>query len=205
LLFSTVSMIGCSLPAPSIYSLVPDDELILEPGLLGSWVEEGSETELFVVTQVDDDGWYQVAFFSGDCEILPFRAALADLGKAQFLILTAKEDELLFALPTYSFMRVEFSPNTLDATVFDEDWLYEHLDSNPEALAHLWRSDEENPLLLTASPEALRAFLLEHLETEGAYEKFERYVRLDEAATRKLRAEWGCEESEFVHGRDLSR
>ncbi len=199
LALATVATIACALPFPSVYSLAPEDDLVFDPVLLGHWVEPDEDNDsfdmLYTLTRPDDDAEYEVEVLTDDCEIFAFEATLADLGTARFLIATADEDEVLFSMPTFSFFRVEVSPNVVDLTMIDPDWLAEYLASNPEALSHLRRpdADDDIDLLLTASTAELRDFHLTHLETPAAWSEAEHYERrsADEAAA--LRARWCAE------------
>jgi hypothetical protein len=93
---------------------------------------------------------------------------------------------LYFMLPTHVFWLVEQIEPKLTVRDMNEDWLNSYLAQNPSALRH---DEVEGPggendtrLVITASTEELQAFIIEHLETEGAYSDPAVYHRVNEAA-----------------------
>ena len=74
---------------------------------------------------------------------------------------------------------VEQIEPTLRIRTMDMEWLDDFLVENPEAIAHD-TIEEGTRLIFTASTEELQAFMLEHIDTEGAYAETIELIRLDE-------------------------
>jgi hypothetical protein len=51
-------------------------------------------------------------------------------------------------------------------------WFIDYLHAHPDAIQHEWINDGKFPVL-TAPPAELKAFILKHLKTEGAFENLD--------------------------------
>lgn len=164
---------------PSLYPLYTDDDLIFEPALLGQWLEsEGEETWTF--TRIGDKKRYKLVQVDEEGKEGEFIVHLLKVDDHLFLdLFPANEDEsddfepfnasgfyrMHFA-PVHTFMYVDQIEPKLRLSVLDFRWLEKLLNKQPDALRH---ETVEGSILITARAKELQAFLIGHLETEGAF------------------------------------
>ena len=164
-------MTGC-LPQ-TLFPLYSEETLVFEPLLLGIW-EEGDE-EQWTFSAADPQSFHlQIR----DDEGLTgeFDVHMVDLEGTLFLDLYAEEPpddwsdvyELHF-VPVHTFIRIDITHEALTMAVMNLDWLRDHLEENPSALEHKMLGKDQ--VLVTAQTPELQAFVLEHLDTEGAFEE----------------------------------
>ena len=77
-------------------------------------------------------------------------------------------------VPAHSFILVENIEPELSMRVMDLAWLDEHLEQDPDAIAH---ARVEDRIVITAPTEVLQRFVLDHLDTEGAFSDASRMSR----------------------------
>ena len=75
----------------------------------------------------------------------------------------------LHFVPVHTFIRIDITHEALTMAVMNLDWLRDHLEENPSALEHKMLGKDQ--VLVTAQTPALQTFVLEHLDTEGAFEE----------------------------------
>ncbi len=164
-------MTGC-LPQ-TLFPLYSEETLAFEPLLLGIWEEGDDEQWTFSAADPqsfhlqirDDEG------LTGE-----FDVHMVDLEGALFLDLEPGEPsedwadmyELNF-IPVHTFIRIDITHEALTMAVMNLDWLRDHLEENPSALEHKMLGKDQ--VLVTAQTPELQAFVLEHLDTEGAFEE----------------------------------
>jgi len=168
---------------PSLHPIYTDDDVIFEPGLLGTWYDINDVDHIWNFTQSGDGNAYIVsAENSEDGGTLAgdFLGHLVEIDDYIFLDLYPMPEEedgedLRYELliPAHAFFLVEqMEPSLLMINLDQEGWLEPYLYDNPEALDHTYVGEDMwgyNDLLLTAKTEDLQAFFVEHAETEGAY------------------------------------
>ena len=154
----------------SLHPIYTEKDLVFEPGLVGRWAEDNSDTWTF---SADGTNAYRLVVSNGSGKQGVFRAHLLKIKGALFIDLFPEEPELeandfytFHLLPVHTFMYVRQIEPTLQMAFPDPDWLEKYLSDHPDALRHE-RVDDE--LVLTASTEELQTFWLGHLEAEGAF------------------------------------
>ena len=161
-----VSLIGCIPTALSPF--YAEDDLVFDPALVGKWVDEDGSTLMF---EQSGPKSYTMIEIENNVES-EFKAHLFKIGDLTFLDVFPTEPKcdsgdyyMLHLLPLHSFLYVTQVEPELHLSTFDYDWLGKYLDEHPDAIAH---TVVESRIIFTAPTEELQAFMLEHLETEGA-------------------------------------
>jgi hypothetical protein len=157
---------GC---IPSLHPFFDEKDLVMEPGLTGEWQEKGSDEPEVWRFEPAEDRSYKLTTTDKENKQGDFTAHLFKLEQHYFLDLVPSDcsyaadqaDLVAFAMfPGHLLLRVtQFEPE-LQIAGFDYEWLQEHLEANPKALAHHKEGDR---IVLTAETRALQQFVLKHL------------------------------------------
>ena len=162
----------------SFHPLYTDRDVVFEPALLGEWIEEKEDgkTETWTFTKEEKQPNYQVVYTDNDGKQGAFEAHLVKVQGRFFLDLFPADPELtqnclyqLHLMPVHTFLWVRQTDPTLWMSIMDAEWLEKHLESEPDAIAHV--ASDEAGILLTAPTEELQTFVVKHTATEGAFEK----------------------------------
>jgi len=152
------AMTGCS----SIVSLQPfvmEKDATTEPALPGTWLDsDGKDT--FVV-QPDGAG-YKVTYVEKSGTAYKFDGKLWKIGDTLLLDLVST-NEAPFHLPVHFAMRIWLERDTLSMAFYDTDWLKKKVS---EQLASQKVDDRT---VITATPEAIRAFCLANAKDDKAH------------------------------------
>ena len=166
---ATALVTGC---VPTLNPLYTEQDLIFDAALVGLWRDVDSDGETWSFEQAGEDSYYLV-YTDDDGKRGEFQAHLVRIEGTMFLDLYPEEPELavsdfyrLHLVPAHSFMLVESIEPELRMRLMDLRWLEEHLEQHPDAIAHAEVADR---IVITASTEALQRFVIEHVETEGAF------------------------------------
>lgn len=157
---AAVALLGC---VPSLQPLYTPDQVDFDPGLVGEWVtEDGDETWIF--TKEDDDA-YGLVYTDSEAKDGCFVVHRTEADGVAFIDLYPREPELdaaclykFLLVPVHTFLTVERDDDHLTLAIADAEWLEDHLEDHPEALAHERVNDG---FLVTAQTEDLRAFYSE--------------------------------------------
>ena len=122
-----------------------------------------------------DEKQYKLVYTDEDGKSGEFTAHLLKVEGKTFLNLTPVEPILPqndfykgHFLATHTFALISQTAPTVQISFLEIKWLKKFLIKKPTALRHAKMEDE---ILLTASPKELQKFLLDHLNTEGAFAK----------------------------------
>jgi hypothetical protein len=154
---------------PSVKPFYTQQDLVMDSRLLGTWQaavdSDGPRTWRF--EQNGDDAYQLTVTEEGD-KTGKFTARLFRLEQELFLDLVPAECEFApsqadlvngLVFPGHMVMWVAAIEPELKLAFLDFEWLGDHLEENPQALAH---HNEEDRLLLTADTPALQRFVLRH-------------------------------------------
>ncbi len=163
--------------AQSLNPIYTEDDIIYDPALIGTFQDEDEAIMAFrqhdslettyVLTLTNSDG------YSGE-----FVIVLVDIEGYMFLDFypipneqTGEDLSQYLSLPTHGFLRVDQIEPDLILRSMDVEWLTDYLQNNPNALEHVFRQSDwpDEPPIITASTEEYQAFIVEHIDTEGAY------------------------------------
>lgn len=165
------------IPGCLLLSLQPyytDKDVIDHEAFAGKWQsDKGKITWEFTPKK----SGYQVTIHEGEkmgeFKVTPFR-----IGEELFLNFypdmnvgdkTISAFYMIHRIPTHSLMHIKADGDAPRFYIADIDWFIDYLRAHPDAIRHEWVDDGKFPVL-TASPAELQAFILKHLETDGAFE-----------------------------------
>lgn len=168
-LVGVLTLSGC-IPV-SLHGIHEEGNTVYDPNLLGTWINPGSKDECWSFSQGEDTS-YELAL-TLDGETAPFIVHLVRLEDSLFLDLYPAEAELdtagfylLHLCPVHSFLQVKQIGSTLKLVGLDIDSTQSLLEENPKELAHTITADR---LVMTASSEDLRRFLLRNADNESLF------------------------------------
>lgn len=176
-LMAAALVAGC---IPSLHPLYTEDDLVFEPGLVGTWAGT-SEDGRWAFEQAAPKA-YNVTFVQ---EGKPgrFEGHLLRIGEQLFLDLYPEQPEIdandyykMHLVPAHTFLRVSLAGDALSIRVMNYEWLGTLLEKDPKAVAH--ERIEEGMVVLTAAPKELQAFLRKHLEDKDAFDDAGEYRRV---------------------------
>jgi hypothetical protein len=121
---ATVLMTGCG-SVLSISPLYTDENVIQDPGLIGTW-QAGQDNDIVVVRPVDGKA-YQVLYTSmRDAAVtMKFDVQLVQLKDFRFLDIV--RDTGGWAIPGHSFAKISFEGDKVKISFLDSDWLKEQI------------------------------------------------------------------------------
>lgn len=170
-LFFCSLLIGC---VPTLQPLYTEKDIIFDPQLVGVWSEENSRESWHFAA--GENKSYKLTYTDAEGAKGEFEAHLVKLGPSRFLDLFPDEAGLKAAgrngyynyhyLPVHSFIQVQEISPVLKMSVMETGWLEQLLDKEPGALHH---ERTQKHFVVTASTKDLQAFVLKHLQTEGAW------------------------------------
>jgi hypothetical protein len=197
---SVLLLCGC-IPM-SVYPFYTEKDLVFNADLLGMWISSDDESH-YLFEQADSTA-YTMTYREGDKES-KYDAHLFKLGNVLFLdvyprdeSITADDMLLEHLVRVHSCYRVrQITPTPVFCT-FDYGWLKDELAKDPKAPAHVVFDDQLDSdaavadsqgveegvslnwgrVILTAPTADVQAFMLKHLETEGAFSDSEEMHRL---------------------------
>ncbi|MDH3253441.1 MAG: hypothetical protein OEM62_00475 [Acidobacteriota bacterium] len=183
LLAGLALLAGC---VPSLHPLYTAKDLIFEPQLLGTWRGE-NEDETWAFSAHDPSS-YRLVVTDDDDRESRLVVHLVNISDERFLdIYPEKLDTGLGDLfkmhyvPAHTFFHVEQIEPTLRLAYLDPDWLETFLAANPTTVNHELVDDL---IVLTAPTDALQAFVLQHLDTNGAFSEPSDMHRVDQNRVR---------------------
>ena len=159
---------GC---VPSLQPLYTEQDLSFDPGLVGEWGKLDSK-ETWTFTKHENDS-YRLCYTDtlgrkSDC-VVHLAKVKGRLFLDLFPVDSGPSDKNLFQmhlLPVHTFMKVREIRPKLRLASLNPDWLHRFLKENPEAIRH---ETQNGRIILTAQPEELQAFLLQHEANEEAW------------------------------------
>lgn len=161
----------------SVYPFYFEKDLAFEPALIGDWKNADKPDEHWKFERVGANG-YRITSESGS-ETAVVQGHVFKLQGQTFLDLTSggwKEDIQPEPVPSHFVTRLLQVTPTVKLSQMSYDWLKELLTNDPKAIRHLVIQTGEKPedrrFVVTADTVELQQFVLKHLKTERAWEKF---------------------------------
>ena len=166
---------GC---VPSLHPLFTENELIFDANLVGIWSStDSNETWEFKPAAKG----YECIYVENNGKIGRFDAGLGKLGNDMFLDIYPKELNItendfykMHFVPAHTFMRVNFTKDSLELRAMNPEGLDKLLKSDPNAIKY---EKPRDSVVLTASTKDLQTFMLKY----GIDEKFELFGKAKEA------------------------
>lgn len=174
---------------PSVNPFYNPKDISFDEGLLGKWQSVDEDKREYWSFERDEGETYSLSVLDERECTGELTATLFRIGDHRFIDLIPSnieyaEDQAAIAgmamFPGHLLMHVTETTPHLKLAFIDYDWLEDHLEENPQALAH---RAEQDSLLLTASTRQLQRFVLKHLksgELFGEYTEMERIPPTEE-------------------------
>ena len=167
---------GCLIT--SIHPFFTEDVLVFDPSLVGEWIGE-EENENFIFIKNGEKQYKML--LNEETDTTEFTVHLIKLQNHLFLDLyphsSEKEDETLYQMhyiPFHSIVLLKQSDSTLQLSSLNHSWMKDQIHSDPTCIAHQMIDDR---ITLTASSKELQQFLINHVQTEGAFEPINTFTR----------------------------
>lgn len=167
LLLSFLLIQNWSLQAQTVLALNPlytEQQALLLPQAESRWAFDENDT---VVIQKTGDNFYRLQYGKAN-NPSPYEAVFFSLGNTTLLDLvpkisdtTGSKDYRKQVQCLHSFLKIKIEKDTLWVAELSYAWLYHHLQTNSNLLAHSWI---EGGFLITASSQELRNFVEAHLQ-----------------------------------------
>jgi hypothetical protein len=150
---------------PSLYPYYTDEDLVVDPRLVGRWTFLNDNESQQWTFEMASDGVYSLVAIDDDGKRGEFKAHLFKLRQELFLDIAPgackfpdSQYELInmSMIPGHLLIRISQSETGPVLAFFDFEWLSDYLKSNPEALAY---REEADVLFLTASTRDLQRFV----------------------------------------------
>ena len=170
-----VLMLVTSSCVPSLQPLYSERDLVLDRALLGQWMESKPDSKSTLTFIEHGDNEYKL-ISTDDKETSTYLAHLVKLGDKLFLDISGDPSVncQTLSMPVHMFFLVSQTKPSLKLRDLDDKWLENYLKKNPAALKH---QIVDKDLILTASTEELQRFVLQHVNTRGAFTDPVEYVR----------------------------
>ncbi|NMC43582.1 MAG: hypothetical protein GYA46_06660 [candidate division Zixibacteria bacterium] len=173
-----MALCGC-IPL-SLAPFYTEKDLVYEPALIGFWVsgDDGGGSVSF--EQSGANGYLMI--MKDSTGEVSFDVRLFRIGGKLFMDLCpqslAELNRLaeMDAIPGHSLVRVDRIEPTLVTSDLEDDWMKAKMKEDPKALAHVVTDDR---LVLTATTEENQAFIVKHMNDEGAFDDPEEMRRTD--------------------------
>lgn len=164
----TLLLLGC---IPSLHPLYTEEDLIFDPALVGSWINEDTR-ESWTFTKTSEKQ-YKVVYVEPERGSAEFEGRLLKSGESVFLDLYPSDPKIegnefykIHFVPVHTFMLIRQIEPELKMAALHIDWIRGYLRDNPAAVKH---ERVENDILFTAQPKELQAFLVSTIQTEKAW------------------------------------
>ncbi len=169
--FLGAALCGCVL---SLHPLFTDGERIFEPGLDGVW-QDKEKKSTFTLWWFADGKFYFLRTELKDQPNGDFNAVLGTVGKYRFLEIIPRRPDNIHAksfygghfIQAFSFWKVALGGDTLTLTPLNYQWFEEMIKAKKLDIKH--EQQEGGFIMLTASTEELKAFVLKYADDKSAF------------------------------------
>ncbi|MCH7746577.1 MAG: hypothetical protein IH939_00630 [Acidobacteria bacterium] len=139
---------------PSLYPLCTDGDLVFDPGLVGTWIDDDDDTWTF---EARSSGFGYNLTIVEDGVSADFSAHLVQLGAHRFLDSYPDADFpfdhdvfQLHALAVHTFWKLALEGETMRLVGLDREWLEDGMESGALSVTHSLWGDDNDLILLTA-------------------------------------------------------
>lgn len=157
---------GC---VPSLHPLFTKEDLIFEPTLVGTWIDENGKDKWAL--QKSEENVYELIYTENDAPA-KFKAHLLKLGEFLFIDIFPEEPDMKntlykgHLLPVHSFSRIWIKGDTLLLAMLDDNWLKDMVKEGKVKIGHDWLDQD---IILTASTKDLQKFALKYSDDDKAF------------------------------------
>lgn len=189
-----VAVFACALmlcscePELSVHRLYGSDDVVFEPGLLGTWTmpESTNNEEVmgFEFTKSTSDGYTLIMTYqenpTAKTEKYFFAAHLVKLHGRVFIDVVPTSSQVDGqdsdgppGIPAHFFGRISIDGDTLKMSFLDDEWVAGHVRSGDISIDT--EEEDDKKVVLTASTAELQKLLVDHADDEQAFS-----VKLDD-------------------------
>ena len=188
-IIGTVALTGLALAltgcvVTSIYPYYTDKDLVIDPALLGDWVEAGATNapaEYARVERVGEKGYSVTTFTTSETnssDLHLFRL------KQQLFLDECPTNRSLGYVPVHEVSKVTRTGPTMETASLNYDWLAKLLEKNPREIRHMVLrekpTDEKGGrIVLTADTKELQRFILKYVNNTNAWKEPSELKRLN--------------------------
>lgn len=148
-----------------MHPLYTENELMIDPGLVGVWVDPGRNAEVLRVYEGSANS-YNVVFTEGSRHVL-LTGHLVNLGRYRFLDLFPQERQTYdFKFPVHTIFQIWRTADTLRVAFLENDWLRQMSEQKRLNLKH---ENIAGTVVLTAATKQLQEFVVRHAENVEAF------------------------------------
>ena len=160
----------------SIHPLFTEREYIPAPEIVGTWTPREDKEPKEIYAFAEDGKQYKLAHTDDKGHKATFHVAAGRLGPNTFLDFSPDDPlpgselnsaMMVHLIPAHVFAKLVKTNDDLVLVVMDIEWLKNHLQKNPKAIAHTIR-DEDWPIL-TAPTEDLKKFVAKYADDTNAF------------------------------------
>ena len=164
----SILLMGC--PARSVFPLFTENDIVYNPGLIGTWIDhKNGDTFSF---QKSGEKSYEVVLHEqmgkGRVNREAYTVQLGQIDKFWFIdsYPSKKNGGGHHAVSAHILSRIWIDRDTLRMASLESDWLRAMIDADKIHIAHVRRDDD---IILTATTEELRAFVVRFAEDDKAF------------------------------------
>jgi hypothetical protein len=180
-IIGTVALTGLALAltgcvVTSIYPYFTDKDLVIDPALLGDWVEAGAtnaSAEHATIERTGEKDYRVTAFTASETnssDLHLFRL------KQQLFLDICLTNRSLDYVPVHQVSKVIRIEPTIETAALNYDWLAKLLEKNPREIRHMVLREKPadakgGRIVLTADTKELQRFILKHVNNTNAWNK----------------------------------
>ena len=172
-----LSATGC-IPVASLYPLVPPDEGVAVPEIVGEW-GDSTATFRFHVSDLESRTRYGMTYQDATDSTTTFTVRFERFGGRLFadLVLDAESmaegDRSPFLWPMHAIFRVDIAGDSLRMAFLDDDWLEEAIEKHEVKLHH---ETPAGDLVITEKTAGLQAMVRKLANVDAAFDEHAMYL-----------------------------
>jgi hypothetical protein len=166
----TATLVGCIVT--SVHPFYTEKDLVFEPTLAGDWLKpvENSQPEIWKFEKSGNLAYRFTLIEQGKATVMEAHAFKLE---GQLFLDIFSIDRDIHAIPPHYLLKVTQLTSALRMSELDNNWLREWLAANPKGAAHCLVRNGDKPddlrVVLTGTTEELQKFILDHLNTQRAW------------------------------------
>ena len=173
----------------SVSPFYTQNDLVQEPGLLGNWINQKNDSEIWRFERSGDKAYRFTLIEERKATVMDARAFKLD-GQLFLDVFSLEQD--IHVIPAHYLLKViQVRPN-LQMSQLNHEWLIGLLDKDPKAVNHHFvptgDKPEERRVVFTGDTAELQKFVLKHLKTGEAWKDSFEFIREVQRTTTKLEA-----------------
>ena len=156
-----VLFIGC--PATSIYPLFSDKDAVLNPSLVGGWMESNGS---YIRFEANKDNSYKVIFLDKNGPSVVYKVTLGKISDRWYLDSYPNEEAEAHLIPAHMITQLWLAADTMRTAELESDWLRDMIKDKKLTISHVEKGSD---IILTASTEELQKLLLQYGDEKKAF------------------------------------